>query len=102
VVRTSRSGRPAPDSALASSEAARGSIPLAETPVAGGVHVAGRDGWSLRRGNKQLTRFIADATGRTDAEVQVLIAVGAASVLVAGTVAASRGVLRLVDFLADG
>jgi Flp pilus assembly pilin Flp len=56
----------------------------------------------LRRGNKQLTRFIADATGRTDAEVQVLIAVGAASVLVAGTVAASRGVLRLVDFLADG
>jgi hypothetical protein len=49
-----------------------------------------------------VTRFIADGTGRTEAEVRVLIVAGAVPLLVAGTVAASRGAVRLVDFLIDG
>jgi Flp pilus assembly pilin Flp len=101
VAQRSRSRRPSAVSALASAEATRSQISLPETPTTSGAHVAGRDGWNLRRGRKQLTRFIADGTGRTDAEVQVLIVVGAVPVLVSGAVLASRGVVRLVDFLAD-
>jgi hypothetical protein len=75
---------------------------LADTQAANAVVVEGTDGWTLRRGGKQLTRFIADGTGRTDLELRVLIVAGAVPVLVAGAVAASWGVLRLIDFLADG
>ena len=59
-------------------------------------------GRSVRHATAQLTRFVADGTGRSDAEVRVLVAVGAVPVLVACTVAASRGAMRLIDFMVDG
>lgn len=88
MVDRSKSGRSSPDRALPS-------------PTADDVHVAGPDGWDLRRGSRQLTRFIADGTGRTDGELKVLIVAGTVPVLVAGAVAALRGALRLIDFVAD-
>ena len=88
MVDRSRSERSSPDRALV-------------TPAAASVRVEGPDGWDLRRGSRQLTRFIADGTGRTDGEIKALIVVGAVPVLVAGAVAASRGAVRLIDFIAD-
>jgi hypothetical protein len=102
MIQRSQSGQPSPDGALASSEAAGSQIPLADTHAANALHVAGTGGWTLRRGSKQLTRFIADGTGRTDAEVRLLIVAGAVPLLVASTAAAFRGLLRLADFLAEG
>ena len=52
-----------------------------------------------RRRNAQITRGIADATGRSEVEVQLLVASTVVSVLVAGGVSASLGVMRFLDFV---
>jgi hypothetical protein len=63
--------------------------------------VAGTEESALRRASRLLTRFVVDGTGRSEGEVRVLLVVGAVPVLVAGTVAASRGLLRLLDVLPE-
>jgi hypothetical protein len=101
MVRRSQSVRPPAAGAHASTDTLGSESTLVEAPAAEGVTVTGRGG-SVRRVSKRLTRFVADGTGRSEAEIQVLIVAGAVPVLVASTMAVSRGVLRLVDFLADG
>jgi hypothetical protein len=102
MIQRSQSERPSPGGAVALPEAAASQSALADSQAVNAVLVAGTDGWTVRRGSKQLTRFVVDGTGRTDLEVRLLIVAGAVPVLVAGAFAASRGVFRLVDFLADG
>lgn len=101
MVRRSPSGAPTADDARGSSDPAAGGISQVESPGADEVATAS-GGWTVRRASRQLTRFVADGTGRSEAEVRVLVVAGAVPVLVAGTVAASRGALRLIDFLVDG
>jgi len=55
----------------------------------------------VRRSEKQLTRFIAHGTGWTDTEVRLALAFGTATVLVTTAIAATNGMLRLLDILND-
>ena len=55
----------------------------------------------VRRSEKQLTRFIANGTGWSDTEVRLALALGTATVLVTSAIAATNGMLRLLDILND-
>ena len=50
---------------------------------------------------KQITRLIADGTGRSDEEIQFLVVSTVVTGLVAGAVAVYVGVERLREFLRD-
>lgn len=70
------------------------------------VHLAGTDApptmqgpGAARRHGRQAVRLIADGTGRSEGEVPWLLAMAAASAVLAGAAAATYGVLRLFGIL---